>query len=48
MFHTYSIAYTQHLCIHIPVKQKIKPDKKKIIIEASHNMIGYLCPAPKN
>lgn len=47
MFHTYSIAYTQHLCIHIPVKQKIKPDKKKII-EASHNMIGYLCPAPKN
>lgn len=43
----YFIAYTQHLCIHIPVKQKIKPDKKKII-EASHNMIGYLCPAPKN
>lgn len=39
MFHTYFIAYTQHLCIHIPVKQKIKPDKKKIIEEASHNMI---------
>lgn len=48
MFYTYFIAYTQHLCIHIPVKQKIKPDKKKKIIEASHNMIGYLCPAPKN
>lgn len=48
MFHTYFIAYTQHLCIHIPVKQKIKPNKKKKIGEASHNMIWYLCPAPKN
>lgn len=29
-------------------KTKNKTRQEKIIGKASHNMIGYLCPAPKN